>query len=48
MKSGWKKIKRDIDKCNEKELDIINDPDTNSWVREGLKLGVGLTDLKGE
>jgi hypothetical protein len=48
VKRGWKKIREDIDRINQKELDIINDPDANPWVRECLKLGVGLTDLTGE
>jgi hypothetical protein len=29
-------------------MDTINDPNANPWVRRGLELGVGLTDLTGE
>ncbi len=48
VKRGWKKIREDIDRINQKELDIINDKDANPMVRECLRLGVGLTDLTGE
>ena len=48
VKRGWKKIREGIDRNNQKELDTINDPDANPWVRGCLKLGVGLTDLTGE
>jgi len=48
VKRGWKKYREDKDRINQKEIDTINNPDTNPWVREGLKLGVGLTDLTGE
>lgn len=47
-KRGWNKIRRGIDKANQKEIDTINNPDTDPWVRECLKLGIGLTDLKGD
>jgi len=48
VKEGWKKIREGIDRNNQKELDTINDPNTNPAVRDCLALGVGITDLKGE
>lgn len=47
-KRGWKKIREGIDRTNQKELDTINDQNTNPAVRDCLALGVGLTDLTGE
>lgn len=48
VNEGWKKIRKGIDRVNQKELDTINDPNTNPAVRDCLALGVGLTDLTGE
>ena len=47
-KRGWKKYREDKERINQKEIDTINDPNTNPWVREAYKLDVGLTDLTGE
>ena len=47
-KEGWKKIRKGIDRTNQRELDTINDRKTNPAVRDCLALGVGLTDLTGE
>ena len=48
VKEGWKKIRKGIDRTNQKELDTINDRKANPMVRGCLKLGVGVTDLTGE
>ena len=48
IKRGWKKYREDKDRINQKEIDTINDRNTNPAVRDCLALGVGLTDLSGE
>lgn len=34
VKRGWKKFNRDKERINQKQMDIINDDEENSWVRE--------------
>jgi hypothetical protein len=48
IKRGWKKAKRDWDNYNQKELDTINDPNTDPLVSACLALGVSQTDPTGE
>jgi len=45
---GWRKYREDKNRINQKEIDTINDKNTNPAVRDCLALGVGLTDLTGE
>jgi hypothetical protein len=48
IKRGWKKYREDQDRINQKELDTINDPNTDGMVAGCLALGVTQTDLTGE
>ncbi len=47
-KRGLRKAKRGWENYNQKELDTINDPETDPWVSGGLAVGVGLADPEGE